>query len=133
MGCCVSDYFRKPGCLDFTVKGGVAWHPGIFLYSDEAAMIPVDLTGYVGKMEIRNATPDNTGIFALIKAVPITIINATSGTLSPLLTDTETQTLAQQFPIPMMRYDLNFYNDALPDSFCALSGAFIMDLGYTDV
>lgn len=123
--CPVSEYFRQPGLCNFTIKGNVAWHPVIYLYSDSAGTIPVDLTGWTPIMEIRDSST-----LVLIMTVATSVVSLTGGSVLLALTKAQTKTLNDQNPMPAMMYDLDFYS-ATPDSFTALSGAITIDPGYT--
>lgn len=135
MSCCVSDYFREPGCANLTIKGGVAWHPVVTLYSDDAGKVPVDLTAYTDiKMEISNAAQNSDGTYTGIMAVACSIYGpATNGQILLSLTRAQTKTLQAQVPMPSMKYDLDLEDPVTPDSFTALTGTVTAIPSYTDL
>ena len=135
MACCLSDYFREPGCCDFTIKGGVAWHPVVTAYSDDAGTIPVDLSIYTDiKMQIRNALQNSDGTYTLIMNVSASVYGPpANGQILLSLTDAQTTTLMMQVPMPTMKYDLDIADPIAPDSTTIISGSITIVPSYTDL
>lgn len=86
----------SPAVLSLSIDGGVDWYIGFTVYNlVNNVKVPVDLTGFTAKLQIRLNYADVTPVLALTETAGITL-GGTAGTILCHATTTQVNTISPE-------------------------------------
>ena len=100
----------KPAVRNLELYQGSTWDQVINVTTDAAGTTPMDLTGFLARMQVRESIESDTVILDLTAANGrIAVSNAATGTIQILVSAADTAALPLDFETQTYVYDLEVY------------------------